>query len=53
LTWIGDHGPYHVHVLKGSRTVCKFNLVRMAVIEGKVSRRIRSLIEDLVEEGKL
>lgn len=56
MTWIGDHrdrGPYHVHVVRDGRTVCKFDLERMIAMEGKVTRRIRSLIDELLEEGKL
>lgn len=52
-TWIGDHAPRHVHVYRDGRLVLKFDLDHHVVIEGKTSRRVLKLIEELEQEGAL
>lgn len=29
ISWIGDHAPKHVHVIKNSKTVAKWNLEKI------------------------
>jgi hypothetical protein len=53
LTWVGDHGPAHVHVYRDGRLVVKFDLVNRMVIKGRHSRTLRRLIEQLEREGLL
>lgn len=53
LTWIGDHSPRHVHVYQKSKLVVKWDLENGQPMEGKASRRLIQLIEELESEGEL
>ena len=53
LCWKGDHSPRHVHVYRSSKLVLKWDLENCQPMEGKASRRLLQLIEELVNEGKL
>ncbi len=53
LSWIGDHGPRHVHVYRDGRLVVKWDLDNHLAMKGQITARIRRLIEELVEKGKL
>lgn len=52
--WIGDHLPRHVHVLKDRKLIAKVELDEcFTVMEGKINRRIREILAELVKEGKI
>lgn len=53
LSWVGDHSPRHVHVYRDGRLVVKWDLDHHQVMKGQITARIRRLIGELVEEGKL
>jgi len=53
LSWVGDHSPRHVHVYRDGKLVVKWDLDHRQAMTGQASGRIRRLIEELVEEGKL
>ena len=53
MTWIGDHLPRHVHVYRDRDFIVKWDLEEGKAIEGRASSRIRELIQQLIEEGKL
>lgn len=53
LTWVGDHPPRHVHVLRDGRLVLKWNLDEWEPIEGVPTRRVLALIGQLEDEGRL
>lgn len=53
LTWIGDHPPRHVHVLRDDRLVLKWDLARRLPLRGVATRRLVDLIDQLVDEGRL
>lgn len=53
MTWKGDHSPRHVHVYQKSRLVVKWDLENWQPMEGKASRRLIQLIEELDSEGEL
>jgi len=53
LTWIGDHSPRHVHVYRKSRLVVKWDLENRQAMEGKASRGLLQIIEELESEGVL
>jgi len=53
VTWIGDHGPRHVHVFRDARFVAKWDLDNGVDLEGETTRRIRRLILRLQREGRL
>ena len=51
VTWKGDHSPLHVHVYRDGRLILKWDLDQHEVIEGTASRRLRTIIGRLEEEG--
>ena len=53
IIWKGDHDPRHVHVFKDGREVLKWNLENSVVMVGKVTPKLRKLIDQLVKEGEL
>jgi hypothetical protein len=53
LSWIGDHSPRHVHVYRDGRLIVKWDLDHRQAMKGEITARIRRLIAELVEEGKL
>ena len=53
VTYVGDHEPRHVHVYQDGRLVVKWNLDAGVPMEGEASRRVRKIIEELIEEGAL
>jgi hypothetical protein len=53
ITWKGDHDPKHVHVFKNDREVLKWNLNDCVVMSGKVTAKLRKLIDQLVKDNKL
>jgi hypothetical protein len=53
LTWIGDHPPRHVHVLRNGRLVLKWDLERRRPLQGAATRRLADVIDELVNEGRL
>ena len=52
-TWVGDHDPKHVHVFKNGKEILKWNLEAHIVIEGKATKKIKTLIAELRREGRL
>ncbi len=53
VTWVGDHPPRHVHVYKDGRLVVKLDLQNFVVMRGKLTRRIATIVKNLIAEGKL
>jgi hypothetical protein len=53
LTWIGDHPPRHVHVLRNGRRVLKWDLERRRPLQGVAVRRLVDVIDELVNDGRL
>jgi cell wall-associated NlpC family hydrolase len=53
LAWKGDHGPRHVHVYRGGKLIVKWDLENWQPMKGEASARIRRLLTELVEEGRL
>ena len=52
--WIGDHPPRHVHIFWDRKLIAKVELdERLTLMEGKIDRRIREILKDLVKEGLL
>ena len=47
------HSPKHVHVYKDRRQVAKIVIPDMRVLSGKVNRKLRKVIEELIAEGKI
>lgn len=53
VTFVGDHGPRHVHAYRDRRLVVKWDLENGLELEGKANRRLRKLIRELQREGRL
>jgi len=53
LTWVGDHPPRHVHVLRNGRLVLKWDLERRRPLQGVATRRLAQLMDELVNDGRL
>ncbi len=53
MTWKGDHSPRHVLVYRDGMIVAKWDLDNNLPMMGKVTRRVRELIEQLKSEGKI
>lgn len=53
IDWIGDHEPRHVHIYKDGKLVAKWDLQNNSVMKGRVSKRLRDIINELVSEGRL
>jgi len=53
LSWVGDHGPRHVHVYRDRQRIVKWDLENKCAMRGKATGRILKLIEELESEGRL
>lgn len=51
--WIGDHDPKHVHVYEKGYEIAKIQMPGMIVLSGRMGRRLRKLLEELVQKGLL
>lgn len=53
-SWQEDHPPRHIHVSEDDELLAKVILDKeLSLLEGKISRRIKKIIKELVEEGLL
>lgn len=50
LFQLADHPPRHVHVYRDGRPIVKWDLDNGKVMSGKISRRLRVLIDELFRE---
>ena len=53
VTWVGDHSPYHVHVYRDGTLVVKWDLDNHMPMKGEANAKVRKLIKELSDEGKL
>lgn len=53
FSWVGDHGPKHVHVYRDGRLVVKWDLDNDKAMAGQATRRVLRLIYELQSEGLL
>lgn len=51
--WIGDHQPKHVHVYKDGREVAKVVIPSMRLLSGKMNKKLKKIIEQLLKEEKI
>jgi len=51
LGWIGDHSPRHVHVYCKGRLVVKWDLENSRAMKGRASKKLRKIIDQLIDEG--
>ena len=52
--WVGDHPPRHVHVIKDRKLLARVELdEHLTLMEGKISGRVRKIIQRLMKEELL
>jgi len=51
--WMGDHYPKHVHVYRDGKLVAKVEVPSMLVLTGKMSRKLRKILTELVREKRI
>ena len=52
-TWVGDHGPRHVHVYRDGKLVLKWDLEHGKAMAGRPTRKILEILDELQKEGLL
>ncbi len=53
VSQLADHPPRHVHIYSDDRLVAKWDLENKCVMLGAVDKKLRKVIEELVNEGQL
>ena len=48
--WIGDHYPKHVHIYREGREIAKVRVPGLVVLTGTLNKRLRKILEKLLEE---
>jgi len=51
--WIGDHEPRHIHVLKEGKFIAKVRLSDLAILEGRLNKRLLKILESLKRERRI
>ena len=52
LSWKGDHGN-HVHVYRDGKSIVKWDIDNWRPMAGQAPSRVRNLLRELKEEGRL
>ncbi len=51
--WLGDHSPKHVHIYKNGREVAKVEIPGLLVLTGRINKKLRKILRELIEEGEI
>ena len=51
--WMGDHDPKHVHVYKDGREVAKVVIPSLRLLSGKMNKKLKKIIKELLKENKI
>lgn len=51
--WIGDHEPKHVHIYKNGKEIAKVRIPEGVVLTGRLNKKLKNILQDLLKEGKL
>lgn len=51
--WIGDHLPKHVHIYKDGREVAKVVVPGFRVLSGRLNKRLKKILMELIKEKKI
>lgn len=51
--WMGDHEPKHVHVFKDGKVVGKIIVPGLRVLNGRMNKKLRKILEELIRERRL
>ena len=53
VAYKGDHGPRHVHIYKDRKMIAKWDLENNLVMKGRMSGRLKKILNELILENKL
>jgi len=48
--WMGDHPPRHVHVFKDGKEIAKVTIPALGLLSGRMNRKVKKLLEELIKE---
>ena len=51
--WIGDHEPKHVHIYRDDRQVAKVEVPGMLVLSGRLNKKLRRILRELILERRI
>lgn len=51
--WIGDHEPKHVHIYKDGKEIAKVRIPERIILTGRLNKKLKNILHDLLKEGKL
>ncbi len=51
--WLGDHLPKHVHVYKDGKEIAKIVLPSLKVLNGKMNKKLKKILMELIKEGRI
>ena len=51
--WLGDHSPKHVHVYKDGKEIAKIVLPGLKVLNGKMNKKLKKILMELIKEGRI
>ncbi len=51
--WMGDHLPKHVHVYKDGQEIAKVRIPGLRILTGRLSKRLRKILEKLIVEKEI
>lgn len=51
--WMGDHPPKHVHVFMDGKEIAKVKIPSLGLLSGKMDRKLRKILMELIEEKVL
>ena len=51
--WIGDHWPKHVHIYEDGKEIAKVQMPEMIILTGRINKRLRKILKELLEEKEL
>ena len=51
--WLGDHLPKHVHVYKDGKEIAKIVLPGLKVLNGKMNKKLKKILMELIKEGRI
>ena len=51
--WMADHNPKHVHIYKNNKEIAKVVVPSMRVLSGRINRKLKNIIDELLKEGRI
>lgn len=51
--WMGDHDPKHIHVYEHGKEVAKIQIPGLIILSGKLNKKLKRILKQLMQEGRL